>query len=335
MISMLTTQVVRRAVKPLFASISTNIGCHRLAPTTVQDFHEHFWSSVNTRFQKQSCQERYAYDIKANSSPRRVIEEDMRLLMQNDDTDNNNTQAAMLLQQHAREDLFKHYRMKATARAIKRGDGVISQYFSLNEQPKISTSTMKAVSHTTEIPTLTNDAAARRARKDMYHHFWSSHRARIDAAATQILQNHRHSKLPTTLDEVYKMHHNQPRAMAITDIKPPFKIVDVNKAWENLCGYTHSEVVGSTLKELLHGPNTNAAVAKNIVSSLLLDNNDLGNVEEHVLVNYRSDGRQFLNSIQVGRVRNEEGETVNFVGIFRKLKVYDVMHQSNAYCYCG
>ena len=81
--------------------------------------------------------------------------------------------------------------------------------------------------------------------------------------------------------------------MAITKIKPPFKIVDVNRDWTRLCGYTREEAVGSTLKEILHGPETNVAVAKNLMSSLLEQGDGTGHevaptsASEAVMLNYR------------------------------------------------
>ena len=111
---------------------------------------------------------------------------------------------------------------------------------------------------------------------------------------------------------------HQPRAMAITEINPPFRIVAVNKEWTSLCGYTREEAMGSTLKQLLQGPKTNAVVAKDLVDSLLHNGRD-DMESEAVLVNYRPDGRQFRNHIRVGRIKNEEGDTTHFVGVFRKI----------------
>jgi PAS domain S-box-containing protein len=104
--------------------------------------------------------------------------------------------------------------------------------------------------------------------------------------------------------------------MAITQIEPPFAIVDVNKAWCQLCGYTREEAVGSTLKELLQGPETNRNVAKELLSSLLEEGSD--EEPEAVLVNYRSDGRKFRNHVRAGKIKTG-ARTTHFVGVFRKL----------------
>lgn len=109
-------------------------------------------------------------------------------------------------------------------------------------------------------------------------------------------------------------HH--PRPMAITETTPPFKIVDVNKPWSKLCGYSREEAVNSTLKDLLQGPETNALVASNLVASLLEHD---GAEQEAVLVNYDGRGRKFRNHVRIGRITDDAGVTSHFVGVFSKL----------------
>ena len=109
-----------------------------------------------------------------------------------------------------------------------------------------------------------------------------------------------------------------PRPMTIAEIKPPFKIVDVNKGWSRLYGYFCEEAVGSTLNELLQGPESNAAATNNRITLLLHQNN--GNIDyEVVLVNSRSDERKPKNHVQVGCIKNKIRDTIHFVGLFIKL----------------
>ena len=125
-----------------------------------------------------------------------------------------------------------------------------------------------------------------------------------------------------------------PRPMTIAEIKPPFKIVDVNKGWSRLCGYSREEAVGSTLKELLQGPETNAAAANNLTALLLQQNN--GNTDyEVVLVNYRSDGRKLKNHVRVGCIKNETGDTTHSVGLFTKLSDEALINASHEDLYAN
>ena len=48
----------------------------------------------------------------------------------------------------------------------------------------------------------------------------------------------------------------------------PYRIIAVNEAWSNLCGYTAEEAKGRTFKELLHGPATDLNKAHAFVDSL-------------------------------------------------------------------
>jgi hypothetical protein len=59
--------------------------------------------------------------------------------------------------------------------------------------------------------------------------------------------------LPRTLQDALR---RSSRAIVITEAVKPFRIVNVNKAWENLCGYSYVEAKDMTLGSLLSGPET-------------------------------------------------------------------------------
>jgi hypothetical protein len=56
--------------------------------------------------------------------------------------------------------------------------------------------------------------------------------------------------LPTTLDDALRPTR---RAIVITEVKAPFKIFNVNEAWEELCGYKYVECRGKTLGAMVKG----------------------------------------------------------------------------------
>jgi PAS domain S-box-containing protein len=108
------------------------------------------------------------------------------------------------------------------------------------------------------------------------------------------------------------------RPIVITDTKNPFHIVAVNKAWEDLCGYTREECQGKSLGQLLQGPETEMSDASIMLSKLL------GGVEANtILTNYAKNGRKFKNHIRVGPIVDEMGKTVNFIGILREVNDTD------------
>ena len=57
--------------------------------------------------------------------------------------------------------------------------------------------------------------------------------------------------------------------MIIEEAKPLFRIMDINEDWSKLCGYNREEAIGSILKKLFQGPETNTAVTKDLVALLL------------------------------------------------------------------
>ena len=305
-----------------------------LKPTAVQEFRNHFWEAVAARSLKRNDGSAEGTNAATIVDPKCSID---TILLPTDEDAN-----AGMLRRRARE----HFRMSAASRAMKRGDGVMSKYFSFNNNDYHGGS-IGGGAFNPELPSLIDIATTTKAREDMHTHFWTAHQARKDArdakkqlhlinklpAFNRAQHTHEHRfTLPTTLSEAYiefgSMKHtkHRPRPLAITEIKPPFKIVDVNKAWCKLCGYSHDEAVGSTLQQLLQGPNTNTTVAKNLITSLQHENEE----HEAVLINYRSDGRQFKNHARVGRIKNEEGETTHFVGVFKRLSDDDEELYANA-----
>lgn len=123
--------------------------------------------------------------------------------------------------------------------------------------------------------------------------------------------------LPKTVDDISSSSKldEDARAIVVTDTKNPFRIVAVNAAWEDLCGYRREECRGDALGPLLHGPETDACTVTAMLSRLLA-----GEEAGAVLINYTKDGKRFRNNIRVGPVVDEMGKTVNFVGVLREVK---------------
>lgn len=109
-----------------------------------------------------------------------------------------------------------------------------------------------------------------------------------------VLQRHYlKENLPKTIEDALK----DKRPIVVTTAESPFSIVDVNDAWESLCGYRREEAIGRNLGELLQGTDTDVASANNLIRTL----QETG-FSETVLTNYAKNGRQFTNHIQVGMI---------------------------------
>lgn len=116
--------------------------------------------------------------------------------------------------------------------------------------------------------------------------------------------------LPKTLQDALRPSR---RAIVITEATKPFRVVDVNSAWESLCGHSYVEAKGRTLGDLLQGPETNKQAATALIAQLLL-----GEEAGTCLTNYRKDGRPFRNRIRVGPLL-DESKVTHFIGVLQEV----------------
>lgn len=114
------------------------------------------------------------------------------------------------------------------------------------------------------------------------------------------------------------------RAIVVTETKSPFRILLVNSAWEDLCGYNRKECKGRSVGEILQGPETDMSPVTSMIGKLLQ-----GEEVETLLTNYTKDGRKFCNKVTIGPVKDEMGKTVSFVGVLREVNFDERSFQSN------
>jgi PAS domain S-box-containing protein len=121
--------------------------------------------------------------------------------------------------------------------------------------------------------------------------------------------------LPKTMDDALRPTR---RAIVITEAKKPFRVFDVNRAWEDLCGYSYVESKGKTLGSLLRGPETDQLAATSLIAKLLQGEDEAGTT----LVNYTKSGRCFQNRIRVGPLKDAESSHVtHFVGVLQEVQM--------------
>ncbi|KAL3923014.1 MAG: hypothetical protein SGILL_001893 [Bacillariaceae sp.] len=117
--------------------------------------------------------------------------------------------------------------------------------------------------------------------------------------------------LPTTLEEAMQ----DERPIVITNAKAPFEVYDVNAAWEGLCGYSRAEAQHRSVGDLLQGPATDGKLATDLIRAL-----QTTGFAEGTLTNYKKDGSEFTNTLQLGKVVRDStavhsSDEVYFVGI--------------------
>lgn len=117
--------------------------------------------------------------------------------------------------------------------------------------------------------------------------------------------------LPKTLSDALRPSS---RAIVITETASPFRIFDVNGAWEGLCEYSFAESKGQSLRDLLAGPETDV-----ISISALLNQLSRGEEATTLLTNYTKSGRKFQNRLQVGPLYDSEGGISHYVGVLQEV----------------
>jgi PAS domain S-box-containing protein len=115
--------------------------------------------------------------------------------------------------------------------------------------------------------------------------------------------------LPRTIQDALRSN----RAIVITESVKPFRIVNVNKAWEDLCGYAYLEAKDMTLGSLLRGPETDTLAGNAIFAQL-----SRGKEAVATLTNYTKDYREFRNRLQVGPLMDGSNVT-HFVGVLQEV----------------
>ena len=81
----------------------------------------------------------------------------------------------------------------------------------------------------------------------------------------------------------------------------PYKIVCCSEEWQNMCGYSSTEVLGKKVGDILQGEGTDYSVCKEFVQNL----NKYGKCKMNV-VNYKKSGDDFMHCVETVRVFDED-----------------------------
>ena len=127
--------------------------------------------------------------------------------------------------------------------------------------------------------------------------------------------------LPQTL--VQAMAPTQ-RAIVITESTSPYRVWNVNSAWQQLCGYSLSEARHYTLGSLLANSEVNSVKAVDLaqqLSSLVLEQPQPQGPRqvEATLVNYKKWGRRFVDHLRLGPLVDARGRVTHFVGVVEEV----------------
>lgn len=120
------------------------------------------------------------------------------------------------------------------------------------------------------------------------------------------------ASFPNTLSEVLpedpEARANETRAFVVTEATGSFNMIGCNKAWENLCGYAESEIIGKD-SSILQGPDTNFIGLRDAIDRLFEEEKPV----RCVTTNYRKDGSRFKNLLTLGPLYDAKGKMTHCV----------------------
>ena len=104
-------------------------------------------------------------------------------------------------------------------------------------------------------------------------------------------------------------------AIVIVDGLPPYRVFNVNCAWQKLCGYSLMEARHHTLGSLLSNSELNSVKASDLVKKLESGQEEV----EATIVNYKKCGRRFLDHIRIGPLCDKQNKITHFVGVVEEI----------------
>jgi PAS domain S-box-containing protein len=128
-------------------------------------------------------------------------------------------------------------------------------------------------------------------------------------------QQHDTISLPVSLQDYYETAANDNRAMVVTKIESPHRIVDVNDAWIGLCGYTRGESIDRSLGDLLQGQDTEPHALDDFLMKVRN-----GQTATATITNYTKNGRKFVNRVHAGPLKDEHDVITHFVGVLQEVQ---------------
>mmetsp|Transcript_23029 Transcript_23029/g.49858 ORF Transcript_23029/g.49858 Transcript_23029/m.49858 type:complete len:185 (+) Transcript_23029:82-636(+) len=114
--------------------------------------------------------------------------------------------------------------------------------------------------------------------------------------------------LSEALPENRKNRDEETRAFVVTECTGNFNMIGCNKAWENLCGWAESEIIGKD-SSILQGPDSNYIGLRDAVQRLFEEEKPI----RCVTTNYRKDGSRFKNLLSLGPIYNAHGKMTHCV----------------------
>jgi PAS domain S-box-containing protein len=158
-------------------------------------------------------------------------------------------------------------------------------------------------------------------------------KAELRARLTNLLERRRTSvrlaERERTLERTVEELQRKERAMdaapiGITLTDPTVEdnpTVYANASFERITGYDRSEVVGQNMR-FLQGPSTDEDPVAKLREAI-----DEQRAVDTTLVNYRDDGTQFWNRLDIAPVYDEDGSLVNYVGFQKDVTEEKVREQ--------
>jgi len=117
-----------------------------------------------------------------------------------------------------------------------------------------------------------------------------------------------HKPNSVLLDLVMMSLEKTNASLTLCDINNDFPVIYVNRAFEETTGYSFSEIEGKNLR-FLQGPETDRKTVREIGTSIRQ-----GRPVSLPILNYKKDGDQFINHLELSPLHDAQGNIVAYCG---------------------
>jgi PAS domain S-box-containing protein len=102
-------------------------------------------------------------------------------------------------------------------------------------------------------------------------------------------------------------------AVMVTENKPGYPIVFINRAFTDMTGYDYKDLAGQS-PAVLQGPKTDQSVLDRLKEEI-----SEGQLFHGQAVNYRKDGSEFMMEWKIAPIRNDKGEITHYLALQRDI----------------
>lgn len=127
--------------------------------------------------------------------------------------------------------------------------------------------------------------------------------------------------LPSNFETLLSVSESSSAAIVITECEHPFRIIDVNSAWVELCGYQKESVIGNTCRIIQSPPGSKISTKDTNEKQLRILNEKAVTAREHevLLRNFKKSGEAFNNLLRIKPLYDNTGKCCSMLGVLTQV----------------